>query len=62
MSDQRMSIGEFSRRSSLSPKALRLYEREGLLVPEREDNGYRSYDTEQLRDAPDCREAESQSA
>jgi len=51
MSDQRMSIGEFSRRSSLSPKALRLYEREGLLVPEREDNGYRSYDTEQLRDA-----------
>jgi DNA-binding transcriptional MerR regulator len=48
---EQLSIGEFARRSWLSPKALRLYESEGLLVPERESNGYRAYDTDQLRDA-----------
>ncbi|WP_249188583.1 MerR family transcriptional regulator [Nocardiopsis sp. MG754419] len=36
--------GAFSRRSGLSLKALRLYERSGLLVPRRvADNGYRFY-------------------
>ena len=48
---EQLSIGEFARRSWLSQKALRLYESEGLLVPERESNGYRAYDTDQLRDA-----------
>jgi len=48
---EQLSIGEFARRSWLSPKALRLYESEGLLVPQRESNGYRSYDAAQLRDA-----------
>ncbi|GAB3712900.1 MerR family transcriptional regulator [Nocardiopsis nanhaiensis] len=45
-----LSRGEFSRRSGLSPKALRLYERSGLLVPHRvdPDNGYRRYLPEQL--------------
>ncbi|NYH55363.1 DNA-binding transcriptional MerR regulator [Nocardiopsis arvandica] len=46
----RLSRGEFARRSGLSPKALRLYERSGLVVPHRVDprNGYRSYLVEQV--------------
>jgi DNA-binding transcriptional MerR regulator len=52
-SDQLIGIGEFSRRSWLSPKALRLYERLGLLVPAHvgEENGYRSYRERQLATA-----------
>jgi DNA-binding transcriptional MerR regulator len=48
--DALIGIGEFSRRSWLSPKALRLYERLELLVPAHvdEDNGYRSYRESQL--------------
>jgi DNA-binding transcriptional MerR regulator len=40
-----VSIGEFSRRSRLSPKALRLYDDLGLLVPDHVDaaTGYRWY-------------------
>jgi DNA-binding transcriptional MerR regulator len=45
-----MSIGEFARRSRLSPKALRLYDELGLLPPARvdEDSGYRYYAASQL--------------
>src|ERR1051326_7790488 len=45
-----MTIGEFSRRSQLSLKALRLYERLGLLRPATVDqrNGYRRYHESQL--------------
>jgi DNA-binding transcriptional MerR regulator len=45
-----MSIGEFARRSRLSPKALRLYDEFGLLPPARvdEDSGYRYYAESQL--------------
>jgi DNA-binding transcriptional MerR regulator len=45
-----MTIGEFSRRSRLSLKALRLYERLGLLRPAAVDqrNGYRRYHESQL--------------
>jgi DNA-binding transcriptional MerR regulator len=52
-SDRLIGIGEFSRRSWLSPKALRLYERLGLLVPAHvgEENGYRSYRERQLATA-----------
>lgn len=41
----RLSIGEFSRLTWLSPKALRLYERRGLLLPDLVDEytGYRYY-------------------
>jgi DNA-binding transcriptional MerR regulator len=41
----RLSIGEFSRVTWLSPKALRLYERRGLLLPDVVDEytGYRYY-------------------
>lgn len=40
-----MSIGVFARRSRLSMRALRLYDRQGLLKPDRVDqrNGYRWY-------------------
>lgn len=48
-----MTIGEFSRRSRLSPKALRLYDELGLLVPAKTDpaNGYRFYSEEQVQRA-----------
>lgn len=48
-----MSIGEFARRSRLSPKALRLYDELGLLSPARvdEQSGYRYYERTQLEQA-----------
>jgi DNA-binding transcriptional MerR regulator len=48
-----MSIGEFARRSRLSPKALRLYDGLGLLSPARVDelSGYRYYEDAQLEPA-----------
>src|SRR5579859_3716880 len=51
--DAMMSIGVFARRSRLSMKALRMYERLGLLMPARVDasNGYRQYRESQLATA-----------
>src|SRR5438128_1705567 len=51
--DLLLSIGEFARRSRLSPRALRLYERQGLLLPAEVDdaNSYRYYRHSQLPDA-----------
>jgi DNA-binding transcriptional MerR regulator len=48
-----MSIGEFARRSRLSPKALRLYDGLDLLSPARVDelSGYRYYEAAQLEQA-----------
>jgi PPM family protein phosphatase len=48
-----MPIGEFARRSRLTPKALRLYDDLGLLRPARTDprTGYRSYAPGQLERA-----------
>ena len=48
-----LKIGEFSKLSMLTVKALRFYEKEGLLSPARVDEwtGYRMYDTAQLRTA-----------
>ena len=50
---ERLSIGEFGARSRLSPKALRLYQELGLLVPAAidPDTGYRSYEVAQLKQA-----------
>ena len=50
---QEMSIGEFARRSRLSPRALRLYDGLGLLSPVRVDelSGYRYYERGQLEQA-----------
>ncbi len=51
--DPFLSIGAFSRRSWLSLKALRLYDRQGLLTPALvdEDSGYRRYRESQLATA-----------
>ena len=48
-----MSISEFARRSRLSPKALRLYDEIGLLLPARVDpaTGYRFYEVNQIEPA-----------
>ena len=48
-----LSIGDFSRQTRLSPKALRLYDEMGLLVPARVDvaSGYRFYGIDQLEPA-----------
>jgi len=48
-----IGIGEFARRSSLSLKALRLYDERGVLVPSRVDqaSGYRYYQAAQLEQA-----------
>jgi DNA-binding transcriptional MerR regulator len=48
-----LTIGEFSRRTRLSPKALRLYDELGLLLPARvdPDSGYRFYGAEQIEQA-----------
>ena len=48
-----MTIGEFSKRSRLSAKALRLYDELGLLLPAEVDpcSGYRLYVPAQLEPA-----------
>jgi DNA-binding transcriptional MerR regulator len=48
-----MTIGEFAARTRLSPKALRLYDRLGLLTPALTDpaSGYRHYRPDQVRTA-----------
>jgi PPM family protein phosphatase len=48
-----MMIGAFAERARLSPKALRLYDRLGLLQPVRTDpvSGYRFYSEDQVADA-----------
>jgi DNA-binding transcriptional MerR regulator len=38
-----MRIGELSRRTGVSVRALRYYEEQGLLRPQRRPNGYRVY-------------------
>jgi len=51
--DDLMPIGEFSERSGLSPKRLRSYAADGLLIPEAVDSasGYRYYSPGQVREA-----------
>ncbi|MFD9126151.1 MerR family transcriptional regulator [Kitasatospora sp. NPDC059571] len=48
-----LGIGVFARRARLSPKALRLYDRQGLLPPDRVDpvTGYRYYREDRLAQA-----------
>lgn len=51
--DDLLSIGEMARRTRLTPKALRLYDRDGLLSPAYVDpwTGYRRYHVDQVRSA-----------
>lgn len=53
MDSEWLTAGVFAARSRLSPKALRLYAANGVLVPSQVDvsNGYRRYHESQLRDA-----------
>lgn len=46
-----ISIGEFARRARLTPRALRIYDRTGMLRPVRTDagTGYRRYGVAQVR-------------
>lgn len=48
-----LKIGEFSKLSHLTVKALRFYERKGILIPKKvdEQTGYRFYETSQLKEA-----------
>ncbi|RSS82897.1 MerR family transcriptional regulator [Streptomyces sp. WAC06614] len=43
-----MRIGELARRAGTTTRTLRYYEARGLLTARRTDNGYRSYDEEDL--------------
>ncbi|MFE6686312.1 MerR family DNA-binding transcriptional regulator [Streptomyces sp. NPDC057743] len=38
-----MRIGELADLTGVSPRSLRYYEQQGLLAPQRADNGYRAY-------------------
>lgn len=51
-----MRIGELARRAGVSIKAVRYYERLGLVEPVREPNGYRSFDDDHLRTVVEIRE------
>ncbi|MER5784464.1 MerR family transcriptional regulator [Streptomyces mobaraensis] len=50
-----MRIGELARRSGVSPRALRYYEEQGLLRPERRPSGYREYGEDDVRTVRDVR-------
>jgi DNA-binding transcriptional MerR regulator len=39
-----VKIGELAARTGIAARMLRYYEEQGLIVPEREANGYRDYD------------------
>ncbi|MGV9723605.1 MerR family transcriptional regulator [Nocardia beijingensis] len=43
-----MRIGELARRAGVSERALRYYEQQGLLAPERRPSGYRVYSDEDV--------------
>lgn len=43
-----MNIGGVAERSGLSAKTIRYYEEIGLVIPDRQDNGYRDYGTSDL--------------
>lgn len=51
-----MRIGEVARRAEVSVKAVRYYERLGLVTPARRPNGYRDYDESHLRVVLEIRE------
>jgi DNA-binding transcriptional MerR regulator len=43
-----MRIGELSSRTGVPPRMLRYYEQQGLITPDRSDNGYRDYAESQI--------------
>jgi DNA-binding transcriptional MerR regulator len=55
----RLRIGAFARATGLSKDTIRFYEREGLLTPTVEPNGYRSFGPEQVERAVGIRAAQA---
>lgn len=51
-----MRIGELARKAGVSTKAVRYYEQLGLIGPDRESNGYRSFSRRDLRAVIEIRE------
>ena len=43
-----MKIGEVAERTQVAPRLIRYYEQQGLLTPDRADNGYRTYADEHV--------------
>ncbi|MBY3178872.1 MerR family transcriptional regulator [Rhizobium leguminosarum] len=43
-----INIAEAARRAGVSPSTLRLWEKEGLIVPSRSEKGHRRYDADQV--------------
>ena len=43
-----MNIGEAARRTRLNPKTIRFYEDIKLVIPSRAENGYRTYDENEI--------------
>ncbi|MEV1176615.1 MerR family transcriptional regulator [Nonomuraea sp. NPDC049784] len=54
-----MRVGELARRTAVTVRALRYYERVGLVVPARLPNGYRDYDPVAVRQVEEIRELTS---
>src|SRR3954452_7216861 len=50
-----MRIGELARRTGVPTRLLRYYEEQGLLHPERTDNGYRAFGEAAVRDVQQIR-------
>ncbi|MFI0981282.1 MerR family transcriptional regulator [Streptomyces sp. NPDC021093] len=51
-----MRIGEFAARVGASPRSLRHYEQQGLLSPDRDANGHRTYDAHAVEVARNIKE------
>lgn len=51
-----MRVGELARRAGVTVRALRYYEKAGLVVPARLPNGYREYDPAAVREVEQIRE------
>jgi DNA-binding transcriptional MerR regulator len=43
-----VKIGEVAERTQVAPRLIRYYEQQGLLTPDRADNGYRTYTDEHV--------------
>lgn len=43
-----MKIGEVAEQAQVAPRLIRYYEQQGLLTPDRADNGYRTYTDEHV--------------
>jgi DNA-binding transcriptional MerR regulator len=61
MSTKTFTVGQLAERTGLTRRALRLYEENGLLIPERRANGYRVYTERHLQEAQVIKELRASS-